>query len=189
MKRAATLCGLFFLLLVTGGCGSGFVPVSGKVTLDGAPVAGAQVTFVTESGDKAFSGGTNEAGDFEITSGPHKGVPAGNYKVTVIKAPAFGSSTASTKPGDPEYMKDMMAASKKDQPKTGTKAMNMAPQGKGMMMMPMGGAGPSGAATIKSELPSVYSLNTTTPFKVTVPHDGPVVLDLKDDKKAAAPKK
>lgn len=189
MKRAATLCGLFLMLLVTGGCGSGFVPVSGKVTLDGAPVAGAQVTFVTESGDKAFSGGTNEAGDFEITSGPHKGVPAGNYKVTVIKAPAFGSSTASTKPGDPEYMKDMSAASKKDQQtKSGMK--NTAPGGKGMMMMPMGaGGGASAASPLKSELPSIYSLSTTTPLKVTVPPDGPVVLDLKDDKKAAAPKK
>ncbi|MBL8865383.1 MAG: carboxypeptidase regulatory-like domain-containing protein [Planctomycetia bacterium] len=188
MKRTASLCGLFLLLLVTGGCGNGFVSVNGKVTLDGTPVAGAQVTFVTESGDKAFSGATNDAGDFEISSGPHKGVPPGNYKVTVIKAPAFGTSSGETKAGDPEYMKDMMSASKKDQqPKTGMK--NMAPGGKGMMMMPMGPGGGASASPLKSELPSIYSLNTTTPFKVTVPHDGPVVLDLKDDKKAAAPKK
>ncbi len=192
MKRSATLCGLFLLILLTGGCGSGFVPVSGKVTLDGAPVAGAMVTFVTESGDKAFSGGTNDSGDFEISSGPHKGVPAGNYKVTVIKTPR-GASTDSTKPGDAEYIKDMMASKKAPGKTTGPTSSG--PPGKGMMMMPGGpGGGPPGgmsaaASPMKSELPSVYSLNTTTPLKVTVPHDGPVVLDLKDDKKAAAPKK
>jgi hypothetical protein len=187
MKRGLMLCGLFSFVLVTGGCGTGFVPVSGTVSLDGAPVAGAQVTFVSENGESAYVGGTNDSGSFEITSGQHKGVPSGNYKVTVIKAPR-GASTDSTKPGDPEYFKDMMAA-KKGPGKGGTGGGG--PGKAGMMMMQGGpGGGPAGggsmpAAPLKSELPSIYSLHTTTPIKVTVPHDGPVKIELTGDKKDA----
>ncbi len=192
MKRTMILCGLFLSILFLGGCGSGFVPVTGTVTLNGTPVGGAQVSFVTEDGATAYHGSTNPAGEFEITSGAHKGVPAGSYKVTVIKAPQSSAAAATMRPGDVDYMKDV--AGKKEPPKGGTGAAGGAgggkmAGGKGMMMMPGGGPNMSSGSGLKSDLPMVYALSTSTPLKATIPHDGPIKLELTEDKKGAGNKK
>ncbi len=84
-----TVVSLLALCMV--GCSGGpagpkTVPVSGTVTLDGSPLAGATVTFSPVSGGKAAAGTTDQAGKFElITPGGGAGAVPGSYKVTVTK--------------------------------------------------------------------------------------------------------
>jgi hypothetical protein len=87
---------LFGCLLVLAGCGGGGGPerpVSGIVTLDGAPVASAQVRFFPDSGTDPTSSGyaeTGTDGKFVLTGSgkDKKGLLAGKYKVTVSKGKA-----------------------------------------------------------------------------------------------------
>jgi hypothetical protein len=95
MRRAAVLavalagCG-------GGGAGDGLVPVSGAVTVGGAPAAGVVVTFVPR-GDTPGNGGhgvTDAAGRYEaVTPYLKKGLPPGAYKVTLsLRQNADGSA-------------------------------------------------------------------------------------------------
>jgi len=78
-------------LLITGatlltGCGGGLVNVSGRVTLDGSPVAAAKVTFIPTGPGIPASGTTDAAGRYELAIGSGRpGVPRGRYAVTVSK--------------------------------------------------------------------------------------------------------
>jgi hypothetical protein len=72
------------------GCGGGadlpeLVPVSGKVTLDGQPVAEARVSFEPEKGAMS-SGRTDAEGHFEVYyAGANKGAIVGKHKVKISK--------------------------------------------------------------------------------------------------------
>ena len=70
-----------------GPAGPGTVPVSGKVTYDGKPVAAAIVQFKPNGGEKAEGavGRTNAEGQFEMTTREFSGVMPGKYQVTVFK--------------------------------------------------------------------------------------------------------
>lgn len=196
LTRGICLASVFFLCVVGGGCGSGTVPVKGFVKFNGTPVEGAQITFISEDGKYTYTGFSNATGEFEVLNGTVRGAMPGQYKVTVVKSPR-GASMEGTAPGDPNYMKDMMAAQKeanKNAPgmKTGSggppMGMTMGTRPGGGMMMPPGGMmmpGVGGGTQVKSELPQIYAQGTTTTLKVTIPHDGPVMLELKGD----APKK
>jgi hypothetical protein len=80
------------------GCGtkaSNFVKVSGVVTLDGAPLAGAKVTYYPSSGEAPALGITDGAGKFQLSTFDMKtlksaeGALPGDYRVTVeMPAPA-----------------------------------------------------------------------------------------------------
>ena len=60
------------------------VPVSGTVTVDGQPMAGASVMFMPQAEGQPGVGLTDEAGKFRLTSGSSQaGVMPGSYKVTV----------------------------------------------------------------------------------------------------------
>jgi hypothetical protein len=62
------------------------VPVSGTVTLRGAPVAGADVKFQPKVGTTSSFGVTNDAGRYELTTFQGgDGAPPGEYVVTVLK--------------------------------------------------------------------------------------------------------
>jgi hypothetical protein len=62
------------------GCAKGPVPVQGVVTLDGQPIAGAQVTFILDGADgEAPTGETDASGVFRVEVLP------GNYKLLVVK--------------------------------------------------------------------------------------------------------
>jgi len=84
--RGTLLAGLAALLA---GCdGSGVTPVRGTVTIDGAPLAGATVTFVPDETTKGTLGYgfTGEDGRFEVSSAQGKsGLRAGTYRVTISK--------------------------------------------------------------------------------------------------------
>ncbi len=81
----------FSLLLLTAvlGCNDGIstVPVSGKITKDGAPVPAIGVTLVGVEGTEAMGlrGMTNAEGGFTIVAaGGVEGAPKGKYKVLLI---------------------------------------------------------------------------------------------------------
>jgi hypothetical protein len=95
---------------VLAGCGSGgasgALPVSGKVTKGGQPVAGAAVTFQpTASDGKAASGTTDDTGTYKLTTLVNgDGALPGSYKVTITKFPADAAPTT------PEAGKEAKAA-------------------------------------------------------------------------------
>ncbi len=82
-------------VLLTMGCGAGdydLAPVSGTVTLDGKPVAGARVIFEPQrSGQEALSAGpgsdgiTDDDGRYSLrtTADGQRGAVVGNHSVTI----------------------------------------------------------------------------------------------------------
>ena len=72
-------------LCAVAGCGKNKpVRVKGVVTLDGEPVEGAVVTFLSEQGGRNATGRTAPDGSFELsTFERNDGALPGNYKVTV----------------------------------------------------------------------------------------------------------
>ena len=89
MNRWIALLTLFPLVTQLG-CGPeqvpGIVRVSGKVTLDGAPVEGAMVTFQPEGVARAASGMTDASGNYKLTTlNPGDGALPGDYKVSISK--------------------------------------------------------------------------------------------------------
>lgn len=77
---------LFFCLTVAG-CGSGsgvkLVPVEGIVTLDGKPVADAEVSF-RPAGGRPSGGRTNAEGHYTLTyTREEKGALIGNHQVSI----------------------------------------------------------------------------------------------------------
>ena len=143
------------LALVCIGCGSGSthpptIKVSGKVTLDGAALAGAVVTFSPDGqGGHAASGTTDASGTYQLTSFESgDGAVAGSYKVAVTKT--VGSS-------DPAAgITDMDAA---------YKAADKAKSGGG------------GASQEKEAVPNKYTNSITSGLTATVKAEGPMTLD------------
>ena len=89
--RRFVLAGLLIAYAVTG-CGKSgpkTVPVSGTVTVDGAPLNAGQVTFFPVdntggSGGTGFSGGIiDSAGKYTISTDGQSGAPLGKYTATV----------------------------------------------------------------------------------------------------------
>lgn len=80
-------CISFVAICFTLGCGAKQVPIEGTVTLDGDPLAGAQVLFdqPDRSSGKSFAGKTDESGHFTLR--PVGGDPdadvAGTYRVSL----------------------------------------------------------------------------------------------------------
>lgn len=72
------------MALVLAGCG-GPVPVEGKVTLDGKPLAGATVVFIPEGGGPESGAMTEEGGEFRLVTTKTEGALPGVYRVTVSK--------------------------------------------------------------------------------------------------------
>jgi hypothetical protein len=78
------------------GCGGGVSgpptePVSGVVTLDGQPVAKANVVFVPDGAGQGAAGVTDEAGKYALTTTTSRdGAVVGSYKIMVTKVTADG---------------------------------------------------------------------------------------------------
>ena len=107
------------LLLWTGCSGGAKFPaaaaVSGKVTLKGAPLAGASVSFVpTEGSPRTASGTTDSGGNYQLTTfAPNDGAPPGKYRVRISKAAASQASPGAVATSDPaSQMLKMMQAPK-----------------------------------------------------------------------------
>lgn len=117
MQRLMWMGVVASLALVSLGCqkGSGLdtVQVSGLVTLDGAPVEGANVTFAPAAtgGGRAASGVTDKTGRYRLTTlDPNDGALPGNYVVTVSKSEVKkGAAADAVKEGMTEQEKTAAA--------------------------------------------------------------------------------
>ena len=104
--RARLLLG--FALVLGLGCGSGkFAPVSGTVTMNGKPLAGALVIFspIAKGGSidagPGSSGKTNDKGEYTLTSDMGRtGALVGKHRVSVsLMNPGIGESDDRRRPG------------------------------------------------------------------------------------------
>ena len=93
------------------GCGGGdlptTVPVTGTVTLDGNPVEGATVNFMSETENRLASGTTDASGKFTLQtivgSQTTPGAVVGSHGVAVLKSESGGQMTE-----DPKAMMEQM---------------------------------------------------------------------------------
>ncbi len=69
---------LFALVLLAAGCSAGKGSISGKVSLNGTPVAGGTITFQSEVGNREVFSALIKDGQYSI-----EGVPTGKARVTV----------------------------------------------------------------------------------------------------------
>jgi hypothetical protein len=99
----------FGVLLFALGCGGGDrAEVSGKVTrADGSPLVGARVIARSDATGKSASGITDDDGNYALsTVEPGDGVPAGDYKASIIEFRGMGDNmrpaSISTKYGNPD---------------------------------------------------------------------------------------
>jgi hypothetical protein len=80
---------LVWAAAVGGGCGPSRparIPITGLVTFDGEPLAGASVTLVPVAGGRPATGATDAAGRFSLTTfGGQDGVIPGGYDAAVTK--------------------------------------------------------------------------------------------------------
>lgn len=96
------------------GCGSSdlpdTVPVTGTVTMDGTPVDGATVNFLSEGGSIVSAGTTDASGKFSLTtiigSQSVEGAVVGSHGVAVVKTDSAGQ-----KIDDPKAYMEQMANS------------------------------------------------------------------------------
>ena len=170
LRRHAYLATAFCSLAIVAGCGGpSFLPVTGVVTLDGAPVEGATVTFTADDGSKTYSGSTDAAGKFTLQAGEKLGAPAGNYKVVVIRSAHKPTAEA---PDPSAGMKTM----KKD-----AEEVNKSSKG-GTMAKMMGKGGPGAGSGVpssqKNELPEIYGSLLTTTLTAKVPSES-IKLEMK----------
>jgi hypothetical protein len=104
-------------LVILAGCSGGqrtAVPVSGSVTYNGQPVAGATVIFLGKANEPAATGITATDGTFRLsTYGEADGAVPGQYSVTVVKMEG-GPADDPNAPFDP--VADMEAAAKNTAP-------------------------------------------------------------------------
>ena len=78
-RRANLLVALAALL----GCGASQPTLSGIVTLDGAPLAGANLSFIPVGSGAGAAATTGTDGSYEVRTGSGEGLAAGDYIVTV----------------------------------------------------------------------------------------------------------
>jgi hypothetical protein len=92
---AVVSCAFIVSVFVFVGCSGGnaenykIVPLTGKVTMNGSPLADADVQFIPQAttlpGFLGSAGRTNGEGSYVAFSGNREGIPPGKYKVTVKK--------------------------------------------------------------------------------------------------------
>lgn len=69
--------------------------VSGKVTLQGSPVAGADITFVNKEANRSSFGRTNQAGEYQLsTFGANDGALEGKHDVAIMKIAPIAPTAA-----------------------------------------------------------------------------------------------
>ena len=80
MKRLVTLFLAFALLASVASCGSGELPIAGRVLVDGAPMESGTLRLDPVDGDsKKGAGEKVEAGNFQLPAG--HGLQTGRYRV------------------------------------------------------------------------------------------------------------
>jgi hypothetical protein len=98
--------GICVVMIAAVGCGRGNQTVSGKVTLDGAPLANARVAVISKDLGKdpldrlPYIGQTDEQGAFALGAidDPGGGVPAGSYLLAITTAHTSDTSENAVRP-------------------------------------------------------------------------------------------
>lgn len=120
MKNTISAVAVAFACLAIVGCGSGggkdvkLIKAGGKVKYNGAPLAGAVVTFLPDKGPVAMAT-TDMNGEFNLNSGAMAGCAIGPAKAAVrVVVPDDGKSgdTSSLNPSEaktPQQMQEMSA--------------------------------------------------------------------------------
>jgi hypothetical protein len=89
-------------LLAVAGCTkqptNGRQPVSGKVTLKGAPLDSGSIQFLAPDTGGALSGGVISNGEYSIPA--RQGLPVGKYKVVISAAAPGAAAPAEEMPGE-----------------------------------------------------------------------------------------
>jgi len=83
------------VLILSGGCERGpqMVPVSGTITLEGKPLAGASVMYVLKTGGPPVTAVTDSQGKYELsTLTPGDGALEGDYQVAIVAYRVTGVS-------------------------------------------------------------------------------------------------
>ncbi len=111
------LCVLLVSVIAVCGCGDSLpdrVPVSGKVTYNGAAVEGAAVVFVPVEGGPAATATTDAVGQFKLsTFEAHDGAVPGSYTISIAKTKQTGGKVMTA---DEEH--EAVLAGKEIQPPT-----------------------------------------------------------------------
>lgn len=92
------------LMVIAAGCGGGssatkMYPVTGTITMDGAPLEGADVILIPASGGRAQSATTDSEGKYKTESIP------GDHKVGVSKVETTGKAPESSDGLAPDFSK------------------------------------------------------------------------------------
>jgi hypothetical protein len=157
MPRPWALLGLFLcpVLLATAGCGNqNLSKVEGVVTLDGAPLSGATVSFMPVGQGRAASGLTDGDGYFQLTTfRTDDGALAGDYRVIVVV--------------DDVEKRDLTTDEGMREARLGT----MTPQGKKKQA--------EKKSKKPSQVPEIYRDIKKTPLKEVVPTNGKIELALR----------
>lgn len=98
--RIANLC-LLGATAFFSGCGGAYdAAVKGVVTLDGKEVPRGTVTYTPVKGGPAGYARINESGSYIVWTGREKGLPSGEYEVTVLanEAPVMQETAAGGPP-------------------------------------------------------------------------------------------
>ncbi len=143
-------------LLTTAGCGGpGLSKVQGVVTLDGAPLSGATVSFMPVGQGRAAAGMTDGDGSFQLTTfRTDDGALPGDYRVIVVL--------------DDQERKEVITDEDRREARVGT----MSPMGKKKMAQQKRSKKPR-------QVPEIYSDIKKTPLKEVVPTNGKVELALR----------
>lgn len=92
-RHAALIVAAAAALAATGcSTASGFVPVSGKVTYKGQPVAGATIVFMGGENTRPATAVSQQDGSFSLMTLDAKGVAPGEYTVVVTKTDSPAAS-------------------------------------------------------------------------------------------------
>ena len=157
MPKPWVLVGLFLcpVLLSSAGCGNrNLSKVEGVVTLDGAPLPGATVSFMPVGEGRPASGMTDSAGYFQLTTfRTDDGALAGDYRVIVVLDDTVR----------PPYTTD--------EEKKAARIGTMTPQGKKKLA--------EKKSKRPSQVPEIYSDIKRTPLKEVVPTNGKIELALR----------
>lgn len=115
-KRKLTACIVLLIsgfLTVTGGCGQRgpkLASVTGKVTMDGQPLAQVIVTFVPSEGGVSSSGITDQGGVYTLSCPLGSGAVIGQHRV-YVQSQASGSGKIEIPDEDaPDYRPDPYAS-------------------------------------------------------------------------------
>lgn len=98
MNRALFVFLASGLLTALTGCDSSGGKVSGKVTIDGAPLTKGDISFAPVEAGPIATGKIDAGGNYTLNVGTKKGIPPGKYRVTIVAVEAVPASPENPMP-------------------------------------------------------------------------------------------